>query len=285
MLDRFESTPPTEVITEFALALATQGAGRWKPIGTAIAIAPHLVLTAKHVVDGIWKKHHLRRPDKNADSAVIAFQVLPGAAGALWYAKHAYFSIHTDLVLLDVFPYSESARNYKWRKVVMNFAPPHVGQTILGFGYSGGDIKESGDQPLQLRWETSPRTTQGTVSAIHHAGREQGFLNFPCFEMSARTEHGMSGGPLFDEDGRLCGLVCGGGLDREDGTAIRYGTLLWPLLLVKEITGKFKGESERQFTFYELVKRRAVTAVGLDAFQIQELESGNLTVGFRGPIA
>jgi hypothetical protein len=285
MVERFESTPATEVITEFALALATQGAEGWKPIGTAIALAPNLILTAKHVVDGLWQQHHLRRPDKMADSAIIAFQVLPGAAGALWYAKNAYYSLHTDLVLLDVFPYSESASDYKWRKVVINFAPPHVGQTIVGFGYSGGRIEESGDQPLALRWDAHPRTTQGRVVAVHHAGRDRGLCSFPCFEMSARTEPGMSGGPLFDENGRLCGLVCGGGLDREDGTAIRYGTLLWPLLLVQEIKGKWKEEPERLFTFYELVMRRAVAAVGLDAFHIQELEGGNLSVGLRAPPA
>jgi hypothetical protein len=285
MAQRFEITPVTEVITEFALALTTHRAGRWQPIGTAVAIAPNLILTAKHVVKDIWEPHHLRRPEKTADSPIVAFQVLPGAVGALWYAKNAYFSLHTDLVLLDVFPYSESATNYRWRKVVMNFAPPDLGQTILGFGYSGGSIDEIDDETLRLRWDTRPRTTQGKVTAIHPVRRDQGLFNFPCFEMSAHTERGMSGGPLFDENGRLCGLVCGGGLDREDGTAIRYGTLLWPLLLIKEINGKFEGEAERLFTFYELVSRGAVAAVGLDAFQIQELGGGDLSVGLRAEVA
>ena len=72
----FDSTPLTEAITEFALALAIETAEGWKPIGTAIAIAPRLILTAKHVVEGIWKPHHLRRQDKLSDSALIAFQVL-----------------------------------------------------------------------------------------------------------------------------------------------------------------------------------------------------------------
>ena len=221
------------------------------------------------------------RPDKQADSALIAFQVLPGAVGSLWHAKHAYFSLHTDLVLLDVFPYSESASDYKWRKVVINLAPPHVGQTVLGFGYKGGHIEPSGDHHTDLCWHADPRTTQGTVVAVHHARRDQGLYNFPCFEMSARTELGMSGGPLFDEEGRLCGLVCGGGLDREDGTAIRYGTLLWPLLLLEGIKGRFEGEAERLFSFYELVKRGTIAATGLDTLHIRELEDGHLAISPR----
>ena len=283
MNERFDSTPLTEAITEFALALTTETAEGWQPIGTAIAIAPQLILTAKHVVDGIWKPHHLRREDKRSDSALVAFQVLPGATGALWYAKNAYFSPHSDLVLLDVFPYSESASSYRWRKVVMSFAPPRVGQVVLGFGYRGGRIQPNSDHRAGLRWDANPRTTQGRVVAIHQAGRDRGFCNFPCFEMSARTEPGMSGGPLFDEHGRLCALVCGGGLDRQDGTAIRYGTLLWPLLLLEGINGKWQGETEQLFSFYQLVKRGAIAATGLDALDIRELEGGRLAINPRQP--
>ena len=137
-----------------------------------------------------------------------------------------------------------------------------------------------------LQWDADPRTTRGRVVAIHHAGRDRGFCSFPCFEMSARTEPGMSGGPLFDEDGRLCGLVFGGGLSRQDGTAIRYGTLLWPLLLLEGIKGKWEGETERLFSFHELVKRRGIAATGLDArVEIWEFEGGRLAVGPRRPVA
>lgn len=281
MIERFESTPATEVITEFALALTTQNAGGWEPIGTAIVIAPNLILTAKHVVDGIWRPHHLRRPNKQSDSALMAFQVLPGTTGALWHAENAYFSPHTDLVLLDIFPYSESALSYKWRNVVINFAPLRVGQVVLGFGYRGGCIQASSDEQAALRWDAHPTTTQGRVVAVHHAGRERGLYNFPCFEMSARTEPGMSGGPLFDEQGRLCALVCGGGLDRDDGTAIRYGTCLWPLLLLEGIKGRFEAETEGLFSFYQLVKRGVIAATGLDALHIRELEGGGLAIAPR----
>lgn len=94
----------------------------------------------------------------------------------------------------------------------------------------------------------------------------------------------MSGGPIFDEGGRLCALVCGGGLERQDGTAIRYGTLLWPLLLLDGIKGKWEGAEERLFSFYQLVKRGAAAAVGLDAFEIQELEGDRLAICPRRPV-
>ena len=281
MVERFESTPATEVITEFALALTTQDSEGWKPLGTAVFISQHLLLTAKHVVEGIWKPHHLHRSGKLSDSALIAYQVLPGAVGALWHAKHAYFSTHTDLVLLDIFPYSESAPSYRPRKLEINFAPPCVGEDVLGFGYMGGHIQASSDSQADLTWHANPRTTAGTIAALHHERRDRGFCKYPCFEMTAHTEPGMSGGPLFDERGRLCGLVYGGGLARKDGTSIRYGTLLWPLLLLEGIKGRFEGEPEQQFSFYQLVQRGAIAATGLDALSIEELEDGRLRIGPR----
>ena len=33
-------------------------------------------------------------------------------------------------------------------------------------------------------------------------------LPFPCYHVGARFDAGMSGGPVFDEYGSLCGLVC-----------------------------------------------------------------------------
>lgn len=276
MFERFEPTSATEVITEFALALTAHGARGWEPVGTAIVIAPNLILTAKHVVEKIWGEHHLRRPNKQSDSSLLAFQVMPGTTGALWYAENAYFSPHTDLVLLDIFPFPTSALSYKWRNVSINFAPPKVGQAVHGFGYMGGYIQESKDHE-SFDWNTEARTTQGKIVAVHHAGRDRGRLNFPCIEMSARTEHGMSGGPLFDDQGRLIALVCGNGY-ASNGEAIWFGTLLWPLLLLEGIKARFQGDSECLFSFYDLVKRGVIAATGLDAFHIQEGQRGQLDI-------
>ena len=33
-------------------------------------------------------------------------------------------------------------------------------------------------------------------------------LSFPCYEVNARFDHGMSGGIVVDDSGALCGLIC-----------------------------------------------------------------------------
>ena len=71
----------------------------------------------------------------------------------------------------------------------------------------------------------------GVVREIYERGRDRGMLSFPCYRVGARFDAGMSGGPVFDEYGSLCGLVCAGLDDgsHEYGEPISYVTTLWPL--------------------------------------------------------
>ena len=48
----------------------------------------------------------------------------------------------------------------------------------------------------------------GVVREIHDWRRDKVNLPFPCYRVGARFDAGMSGGPVFDEYGSLCGLVC-----------------------------------------------------------------------------
>ncbi len=69
----------------------------------------------------------------------------------------------------------------------------------------------------------------GVVRDIFEMRRDQ-HLPFPCYQVSARFDGGMSGGPVFDETGSLCGLVCSN-IDSShlEGEPISYVTTLWPL--------------------------------------------------------
>jgi hypothetical protein len=71
----------------------------------------------------------------------------------------------------------------------------------------------------------------GTIRKIYSWTRDSFFMPFPCYQVSARFDAGMSGGPVFDESGAICGLVCSGHkpADDEDGEPISYASTLWPL--------------------------------------------------------
>ena len=56
-------------------------------------------------------------------------------------------------------------------------------------------------------------------------------LKFPCFETNARFDHGMSGGPVLDDQGHVCGII-GTGLSPEVEGVEHYShaSTLWPVM-------------------------------------------------------
>jgi hypothetical protein len=53
-----------------------------------------------------------------------------------------------------------------------------------------------------------PTTSTGEVKRIYSLPRDYTMLSFPCHEVNARFDHGMSGRIVVDESGALCGPIC-----------------------------------------------------------------------------
>ena len=66
----------------------------------------------------------------------------------------------------------------------------------------------------------------GPVECVFDFFRDKVMLPCPCFEISATFGPGMSGGPVFNEQGEICGIVSSG----IAGTSSSYATTLWPSL-------------------------------------------------------
>jgi hypothetical protein len=92
--------------------------------------------------------------------------------------------------------------------VVDGFSQPHDGVALE---------KLQGERTFSLRaiipqvtegkveLTTNPYTPTGKVQEVHDERRDSGRLSFPCFRTNARYDPAMSGGPVFAEDGHLCG--------------------------------------------------------------------------------
>lgn len=77
-------------------------------------------------------------------------------------------------------------------------------------------------------------TSVGTVVEIHDERRDNFSITWPCFRVNARFDGGMSGGPVFNEAGELCGLVCACMPPGEPGgDHVSYVTSLWPMLAIE----------------------------------------------------
>ena len=230
MNPNFVDTEFPSVITEWAVPLASQRGDHWWASGTAVMVAPYLAITAKHVIEDHWNRQqgpidHSR--GSHGDFSILAFQVPESGRPCLWAVRKIWPSAHTDIAFLKLEPWNEGATGHVWRWVTIDVLPPAVGSLISAFGYHASTIA-NGD-PVQWRHHAS--NSFGRVEEVFAERRDVSRLDFPCFSVDAQFDGGMSGGPVFNQSGELCGLICSSlPAVPPDTRHTSYVTTLWPAL-------------------------------------------------------
>jgi hypothetical protein len=235
----FRDERPDSPISEFALRVVVECPG-WNlfVVGTATLIAGHLAITARHVLDHVFRTFGLRA--SSPTQAVIEnyelklFQVLPGPVYRTWKVFTAW-PTSTDIALLHLGLDRTSIPDQKieWKCPRLRVMPPPAGQKVVCFGYREGKVKvtESSDGTHHIELNDRPTTSIGTVTRLYPTGRDSVMLPFPCFEVEARFDPGMSGGMVIDQYGSLCGLICASlQHPNSDTSPISYVASLWPML-------------------------------------------------------
>lgn len=280
----FKVTDLEQPITEFALSLGTMKGELWVPGGTAVIVAPGLAMTAKHVLTLGHIKAHGEKPLQGNSELSFSMQAIQiqntsgGVKGAIWNILKIYGSASTDIAFLELTPFSEEAAKYKWRIPKMNLKPPEVGARIVGFGYSKHQIasKES-----EVEWSLEGTTIVGEVKNVYREKRDAAMLNFPCFETNVKFTDGMSGGPIFDNEGHLCGLICEhlyeGETDRVD--AHSHVVTLWPAVGTEISTEGFGFPRGTSYPFLKLIELGYVTAFNWKPIILGKNSEGQDVVG------
>lgn len=197
-----------------------------KVIGSCTAINGLLALTAKHVVE-----------DYVQDTAhtLDAIQIIDGKHYIVWSVTGGWSHPFTDLALLRLATppgVSDTSLVIEPKGLLVDPFHPLVGQRVAAFGYHSSRVEVSrnpnGSRHIDVRDE--PTVSVGLVRAVHPQGRDRVVAPFPCYQVEARYDAGMSGGPVFDDRGAVCGVVFTGYEGaHSDGLPISYVTTLWPL--------------------------------------------------------
>ena len=235
----FRDTPAGGQIEEVALRVVVE-LPNWELliIGTATLIGTHLAITARHVLDEAMKSFKTNSTPGGkigAEGGVLQLlQILPGPIYRFWRVMTAWVTSSDIAILhLGLDRTSESNAKIDWRGVALRATPPPSGQKVVAFGYreSTVNVTRGADGQAHIVINDKPTTSAGVVGQIFKIQRDSGLLNFPCFEVHAQFEPGMSGGLVVDEDGRLCGLVCAAlKLDDPNLPPLSYAATLWPFL-------------------------------------------------------
>ena len=225
--------------------IAIDKEGALYSFGTAFIFQPYLALTAKHVIEEFFKLDPCIYRDEAVSFNFWAVQVTwEGAEHSyvVWDIRGVSFSGHSDLAMLKLHPYCTNAAKYTerniWKLVPCTLITPQIGDKVVGFGLHGISFKgshvNSEGKVEHIELTDSASSSSGVVRAVHPIYRDMSMLTFPCFEVDAQFEPGMSGGLVINAHSQVCGIVCSSmPATDEYPSPSSYVTMLWPMMAMK----------------------------------------------------
>jgi S1-C subfamily serine protease len=84
--------------------------------------------------------------------------------------------------------------------------PPKVGDRVVAVGFPKLDVIQGGRLEVAKLIEEGMSASYGTVTELHPDGRDRANQT-PVFEVETHWPSGMSGGPVFNRDGHVVGIV------------------------------------------------------------------------------
>lgn len=233
-----------------------------KSIGSGIIIGPGLVLTASHVFDefprtGSGPVLISFLPDNNA-RAWLPTSTITCSGPSTYQPWDPNSKKVSDLTIVSCDLNSEAHAQYPLSLVPLELCLPLIGTRLWAVGFRNGEVGDG---------SVSPLITSGLVTNCFPHGRGERMPS-PCVEVDMETLGGMSGGPVFNEDGYIVGIVSssfdGGpsyitliwdalrlsleGLPSEIWKSQHAGILEGIDLGIVRVRGDFKADSERNIT-------------------------------------
>jgi hypothetical protein len=216
--------------------------GRFEPIGTAFVISfdGHM-LTASHNVRylrSLRGRVFERSLKEYVDSGeVFTVYRAKDETVRLWpverlWAHYRYDFVGRevgtdgDIAVLKLVNQPPSEPQQSLTRLKLRPAAPAQCERIKTAGYDviEGTVSEdvATERLTVVGYRDHLAARSGIVESVHSGGHEM--YKFPGFRTDALMHPGMSGGPIFDANGFVCGVVSGG--DRERN----YGAAIWPAL-------------------------------------------------------
>jgi hypothetical protein len=252
---KFIRQPPNTPMTEVALRVLVEfPSGETHVIGTATVVSGYLAVTAGHVIDDIIHRFGATKGEHGFEVfnySVRLYQTIPGPRYIVWNVAAAWRSEESDLALLHLALHrlSHPEKPVEWRCPRIVCTSPALGTEVAAFGYHSSTVKTrlNPDNSHHLGLLDVPQASTGEVEEILPRGQPAGRFTFPCYRVAARFDAGMSGGPVYDGQGQLCGIISGTYGNTEE-RPISYVAMLWPMLRL-QISANRSGRYPKNVTY------------------------------------
>ncbi|HTF16634.1 MAG TPA: trypsin-like peptidase domain-containing protein [Chryseolinea sp.] len=246
--------------------------------GTGVVVAQNLVLTAKHVFEDFAVKFGIGKINSAGVAETDDFNIWvmfmsnhPGQLYHVYEVAQIHLNPYSDLALFHLNSFDKAGKNHRYFSSPLSLVIPSIGERVTAFGYPKSKVvvrrDEQGTSHIEINDE--PSISVGEIKDVHPEKRDNFSITFPSALTNARMDGGMSGGPVFNDEGMLIGLVCRGYDLVDDEEPISYIALLWPLMAT---IVELKGE---RIPLYKLAEDGIVKTEGLEHIIIDDREVEN----------
>ena len=189
--------------------------------GSAVLVAPGVALCATHVV----------RPyiDALAGGAATGFCIGVAKSGLqIWRLRNGTLVPNSDIAIIGLGYASRLPEHKTFSQASLTTRLPKIGEALTLTGFRASSIEGVKDRTFIARGNVL--VSVGKVTAQYPQGRDRIMLPWPTLEVDCPAWGGMSGGPVFDSNGYVVGLVCSSMSDHTGAGSPAYVSLLWPAL-------------------------------------------------------
>ncbi len=256
-------------------------------MGSGFIIGPYLAVTARHVIEGFVQEYYgktaelpygmLLSPNLGRFSLYVFHGGDDQLIDKIFEVDQVSLSDFSDFAVLRLKPTFDDRREtgFVWRPLRMHALPVPEGYPVWGMGY----VVNYAEHPetKEMAYDVNFRNAKGIVKKVYDRTRGSTMDN-PCFETNAPYQGGMSGGPIFDEYGLVCGSIASSMLPTvydEPGTEPwSHATSMWPLLGNTIEYCIPASVIPRLFSIAELNELRIISIKGAERFSLTYSNTG-----------
>lgn len=212
---------------QVALALVDNYRGISRCVGSGVAVAPGLAMTASHVINDCVRYRQQVDGYRHSDQSLSLTVVQSYDSKVfVWSVDFIYGSVLSDIAFLRFARpgwWGDGPSQAKPAFARLNLNPPAPGDRVRVFGFPNSEMRNG---ILNIY----PAECECRVLKVE-ARTDEPKWNKPLahIELEGQIEHGMSGGPCFDKDWNVIGVNSSGW----SGLSLATVALLWPAMKIE----------------------------------------------------
>ena len=246
------------------------------PIGTGFIVGGDaLMMTAKHVVEDARSSRQRVIGSDGRWTDLGDFYAFYFSAerhgpnnefnlGGLWPIEKVWFTADTDIAFCWLKAAERDGVRITFKRMPISPGLPKLNEEITAFGYHGlsKPLRLGANGELVLPYDCRGSFATGRIIEVHPLRRDW-LLPSPCFRTTARFDHGMSGGPVVNANGFVCGVIwssLGRNPNSEEHTS--YVSMLWPVMGAKIDVAPEQGAMPVPTSILQLVRSGYIASDG-----------------------